>query len=837
MLFHRGLTWAFFAAVLAPLGCSGEAETEEDYNEEEISTSSPVRVTEVLGSTEQPEDAFIEIRNDSEEPLLLDKMTLRTGTSAKSPLTPAQVAGQTAEAKLEAHQLGLIVDPGMSPARIERAACERPVAATREALGAAHAPPDDILWGSIRLRAARRCQPVFTVPNLGTRLARASSVRVLLSGKTADGISAKFGSLPKGVSFERVGVRATDAKPSPLGATPGTRNFYSSDPVQLAGGQPPLRAMAASPWRADASQPGPIPLNPLSTELAAAVDRAKASALSAFYQLNEPAVIDALVRAKTRGADVQITTDAEFRGHEDYVSGFGKLTSAGIPLAFDVNEVGSNRAPLSHNKFMVLDGEWLWTGSFNPIMSETFRMHSDNAVLVRSKQLASLHTKEFQTLMGGKYGTLKRTTGLGGGGAYVDGAWVEARFSPGLTDVQLKARAKVLDATGDLKQACGVTLGNGRPIIESRYTNTSPCGGPLDLLYSEVSRATSSVYFMQFSLALPDLADLLVERLRAGVEVRGIVDATISTKPTPKAIADAGGDVRFTPNSDPECPAYVTPRFSCPSNPNKVWFHHKAVIIDYGTDHPVVITGSHNMSSGAEQQNDETLVTIRDRAIVEQYYRIFRDAFDHPQSLGPRRPKATTPPLLITKVLGATSNLAPQVIEIRNADTQLVNLAGLSIWNRRQSLPLSGELAPGQVLALTRNGDSLVPAGARTLALPEGEPFVGAATPLVVREADGTWVATFDPYTTELTLPNAADGRLGAWELSGLDHEEVAKLTTELLGVNTSPPGEKPTWQVRGRFSDWGDGYSVTPAGLLLWRTAQTHLRKTPPPASGSQVQ
>ncbi|MFO0674818.1 MAG: hypothetical protein U0235_35245, partial [Polyangiaceae bacterium] len=70
----------------------------------------------------------------------------------------------------------------------------------------------------------------------------------------------------------------------------------------------------------------------------------------------------------------------------------------------------------------------------------------------------------------------------------------------------------------------------------------------------------SSVYFVEFSLALPMLGDLLVERMKSGVEVKGVVDATIATKPLPTQIKEAGGDVRATPNSDPTCPAYVSPR-------------------------------------------------------------------------------------------------------------------------------------------------------------------------------------------------------------------------------------------------------------------------------------
>ena len=60
---------------------------------------------------------------------------------------------------------------------------------------------------------------------------------------------------------------------------------------------------------------------------------------------------------------------------------------------------------------------------------------------------------------------------------------------------------------------------------------------------------------------------------------------------------------------------------------------YRTAQLETGTG-PVVLTGSHNMSDTAEQVNDETLVVVHDRAVAEQYYRMFREVYDHPQTLG-----------------------------------------------------------------------------------------------------------------------------------------------------------------------------------------------------------
>jgi hypothetical protein len=244
-----------------------------------------------------------------------------------------------------------------------------------------------------------------------------------------------------------------------------------------------------------------------------------------------------------------------------------------------------------------------------------------------------------------------------------------------------------------------------------------------------------------------------------------------------------------------------------------------------------VITGSHNMSNGAEQQNDDTLVVIRDRAAAESYYRMFREIFDHPQTLGAHRPKAEAPALGITKVMASADPTKPSVVEVTSFDDRATKLGGLSLWNRNERFALEPSAsipAHGRVWLVAGNQESLtIPSGVTVVRIPDG--FVGPASPLAIETDDRAWLATFDPYTSAANLANGSS----AWApgsaliVNGVDDGALDALTTELLGVSTVT-ANVPVWSKRGKYSDWGDGYDVTRAGLALWKMHQAKLSTGP---------
>ena len=137
--------------------------------------------------------------------------------------------------------------------------------------------------------------------------------------------------------------------------------------------------------------------SPLEAAVVAALDGARQSIDGALYELNSQFVTDALVRAVGRGVMVRMVLDGEY-GLEDPESTADQLEMAGI----DVRSDGS-RNGFMHNKFFVIDSQWVWTGSTNLTHNDIYN-NNNNALLIRSSRLAANYTNEFEELYSGKFG-------------------------------------------------------------------------------------------------------------------------------------------------------------------------------------------------------------------------------------------------------------------------------------------------------------------------------------------------------------------------------------------------------------------------------------------------
>lgn len=73
-------------------------------------------------------------------------------------------------------------------------------------------------------------------------------------------------------------------------------------------------------------------------------------------------------------------------------------------------EGGPNR--IMHNKFFVVDGRWVWTGSSNISDSGTGGYNANVVAVVDSPQLASIYTAEFEQMWSGRFHILKEPDGV-----------------------------------------------------------------------------------------------------------------------------------------------------------------------------------------------------------------------------------------------------------------------------------------------------------------------------------------------------------------------------------------------------------------------------------------
>jgi phosphatidylserine/phosphatidylglycerophosphate/cardiolipin synthase-like enzyme len=308
--------------------------------------------------------------------------------------------------------------------------------------------------------------------------------------------------------------------------------------------------------------------SPVEAALVTALDGAQQTVDLAIYELESQPITDALIRAKERDVQVRAVTDGEY-GLESPDATFDQLELAGIPVVSD----GTRRGYM-HNKFVVIDGLYVWTGSTN-LKPNAFYRNNNNAMLIRSSRLAQNYTAEFEELFAGQFG----------------------KTSPQEVPNQI------------------VTVGGTR--IETYFESEADVGARLAELINEAQ----SVRFMAFSFTeslewTEDSTEhsvmlLLGDRAQAGaLDVRGIVEA--SSRSQVKPLLCAGLDVRQDGNP------YV--------------MHHKVFIFDDS----IVAMGSFNFSSRASNDNDENMLIIHSpdiaRAYLEEFSRLWAEAQVIPES-------------------------------------------------------------------------------------------------------------------------------------------------------------------------------------------------------------
>ncbi|MCJ7550215.1 MAG: phospholipase D-like domain-containing protein, partial [Anaerolineae bacterium] len=245
----------------------------------------------------------------------------------------------------------------------------------------------------------------------------------------------------------------------------------------------------------------------LDVELVALIDESRKSVDVASFGFDLANVADALVRAEQRGVRVRLVTDS------DYAEELGPATlrAAGVPVVPD------DRDAFMHNKFVVIDGDEIWTGSWNLTEDGTYR-HNNNVVVIQSTKMAENFTAEFEEM-------------------FEDGAF--GATSPDSVPYPY------LDLNGIQIETIFESEGNARERI-------------IDL----IEDADNSVLFMSFVLTDNDISKAFVVQHRAGVRVAGVVESrnTEDEGSDFEALRQAGVDVL--------------------ADGNPYLLHHKVIILD-----------------------------------------------------------------------------------------------------------------------------------------------------------------------------------------------------------------------------------------------------------------
>jgi phosphatidylserine/phosphatidylglycerophosphate/cardiolipin synthase-like enzyme len=294
------------------------------------------------------------------------------------------------------------------------------------------------------------------------------------------------------------------------------------------------------------------------------INSAQVSIHIASFEFNLTPVAQALIEAKDRGVDVKWMADDKNGLEYDNQPGrgqFAMLAAAGIELKDD-----AGRTALMHNKFWIFDGQAVWTGSTNITVNGIFKQNN-NVILIRSKEIAYIYEREFQELWGGQFGPRAPST-VGNQWAILDGSPVQVLFS-----AEDKAVSNLIALVNDAK---------------------------------------ISIRFLAFSFTDYPLAQAMIDRAKAGVDLKGIYETFGSNSPNSelKTFWCAGLPVRQDGNGS--------------------FLHDKIIIID----NTIVATGSLNYSSSADDENEENVVIVDNAEIAALYLQEFDKLWNQAHDVG-----------------------------------------------------------------------------------------------------------------------------------------------------------------------------------------------------------
>jgi phosphatidylserine/phosphatidylglycerophosphate/cardiolipin synthase-like enzyme len=292
-------------------------------------------------------------------------------------------------------------------------------------------------------------------------------------------------------------------------------------------------------------------INPLDG-LINAIRKSEKSFYGAFYDISSMKITDELIAAFNRGIDVKLVTE------NDTFSGpaVTKLIETGIPVVADTG------TGLMHNKFAVIDGNSIFTGSYNTTENCTLK-NNNNAILIRSPELAEIYNSEFNEMFHSRiFGNRKE-----------EGAF--AGFSK-------KYHVKLDDMNINVYFA--------------------PEDNVEKIIYDRIENAEKSIKFMEFSFTSDKIGEVIIKKFKEGITVEGVFEKN-------------GSDTEYS-----EYTKIKIEGIPVRLDTNKYIMHHKVIIID---DYRV-ITGSFNISKNANNRNDENIIIIDSRELASKYIEEFK---------------------------------------------------------------------------------------------------------------------------------------------------------------------------------------------------------------------
>ena len=284
----------------------------------------------------------------------------------------------------------------------------------------------------------------------------------------------------------------------------------------------------------------------IDNEVVKFINSANVSVDIAIFNINRQKIVDALIAKKQAGVPVRMVTESDYYNKASYKPFYDQMEAAGIPIVPDIGTA------LMHNKFIIVDGAKVLSGSYNYTDDQT--TNDKNMIIeIVSSSVASYYSQEFDQMFVEQkfHGSKTHIHGT----AYVDGSLVEIYFSPK--------------------------------------------SGGLSAMVNAINTANSNVYFDIFTFTSDDVSAALINRFNAGVSVKGTFDKwqAGSQYSQYQPMLTAGIPVKRDTYS-----GFLHEKIMA--------------IDAYTTSDPIGIIGSFNWTASADSSNDENLLLIHNSFVA-----------------------------------------------------------------------------------------------------------------------------------------------------------------------------------------------------------------------------
>ncbi|MBN1199840.1 MAG: T9SS type A sorting domain-containing protein [Bacteroidales bacterium] len=303
------------------------------------------------------------------------------------------------------------------------------------------------------------------------------------------------------------------------------------------------------------------------------INRAKYTIDVAIYNFSIQGIsniANALNQAFFRGVAVRVVTD-------------GSAGNSGIPeLTGGIKKIARPAGDgIMHDKFMIIDGKStdpldpiVWTGSCN-WTDQNINTDDNNILFIQDMSLAKVYLLEFEEMWGS-------TT--------VNPDPSKAKFG--------------IDKTDNTPHE--LIIGGKR--VEVWF---SPSDGVNSVIINHINQADADIEVFTMLITRDDIGDALYDQAVAGIDERVVIDNSSTSGATVvETLTNILGN-RFREFGEPGL------------------LHSKCMIVDQSeaSSDPLILTGSHNWSSSADQKNDENTLIIHDAGITNLYYQDFSERY------------------------------------------------------------------------------------------------------------------------------------------------------------------------------------------------------------------